>query len=259
MSRDLSLLHPKLRAIIPKIIEECAAQGLPVLVTDGMRTEDEQNALYAKGRTAPGSIVTNVLYPDSMHNWGVAFDFCRNVKGREYDDTDNFFFRVAYIAKSFGLDWGGDWTSFRDKPHLQLAEYSLDGTTAYLKRMYGTPEQFIKTWPTTSATTSTTTPAIQSTSTSVILSEAKDLKDSSAAPQNDRKGEAAPQNDRKGSKAGFADVPEDAWYAEALEWAVKKGVIAGFEDGTFHPDETLTRAQIVSMFFRFDAGQSEKT
>ena len=249
MSRDLSLLHPKLRAIIPKIIEECAAQGLPVLVTDGMRTEDEQNALYAKGRTAPGSIVTNVRYPDSMHNWGVAFDFCRNVKGREYDDTDNFFFRVAYIAKSFGLDWGGDWTSFRDKPHLQLAEYSLDSTTGYLKRMYGTPEKFIETWPTAPATTCTTTPVIQSTSTSVILSEAKDLKDSSAAPQNDRKGGAA----------GFADVPEDAWYAEALEWAVKKGVIAGFEDGTFRPDETLTRAQIVSMFFRFAAGQSEKT
>lgn len=213
MSRDLSLLHPKLRAIIPKIIEECAAQGLPVLVTDGMRTEDEQNALYAKGRTAPGSIVTNVLYPDSMHNWGVAFDFCRNVKGREYDDTDNFFFRVAYIAKSFGLDWGGDWTSFRDKPHLQMAEYSIDGTTAYLRSTYGSPEKFMATW----------------------------------------KGAKKPYS-------GFPDVPDDRWSSEAVGWGREIGIVAGYEDGLFHPEDPVTREQMMSILYRFNAwlkGQKE--
>lgn len=146
MSRDLALLHPRLQAILPKIKAECEAQALPVLWTDGMRTRAEQDALYAQGRTAPGTIVTNVRYPDSLHNWGVAVDFCRNVKGREYDDADNFFFRVAFVAKAYGLDWGGDWTSFRDKPHLQLGEYSIDGTTDYLRRTYGTPDRFIATW-----------------------------------------------------------------------------------------------------------------
>lgn len=146
MSRELTLLHPKLQAVLPRIKEECERQGLYVLWTDGMRTKAEQDALYAQGRTKPGSIVTNVAYPNSMHNWGVAVDFCRNVKGREYDDTDNFFYRVGFVAKQFGLEWGGDWKSFKDKPHLQLAEYSFDGTTAYLRSTYETPDKFIETW-----------------------------------------------------------------------------------------------------------------
>lgn len=211
MSRDLTQLHPKLQAIIPRLIADCAALGLPVLVTDGMRTKAEQDTLYAKGRTAPGSIVTNVRYPSSMHNWGVAFDFCRNVKGREYDDADDFFFRVASVAKTYGLDWGGDWKTFVDKPHLQLAEYSLDGTTAYLRQTYGTPEQFVKTWQT-------------------VL-----------------------------TGCGFSDVPADAWYAEPLEWAVSAGLIAGFDDGTFRPDAPLTRAQLVSILYRYHAWTSGKS
>lgn len=210
MSRDLAQLHPKLQAIIPRLIADCAALGLPVLVTDGMRTKAEQDTLYAKGRTAPGSVVTNVRYPNSMHNWGVAFDFCRNVKGREYDDTDDFFFRVASVAKTYGLDWGGNWKSFPDRPHLQLAEYSLDGTTAYLRQTYGTPEQFSKTWQPVKTV------------------------------------------------CGFLDVPADAWYAEPLEWAVSAGLIAGFDDGTFRPDAPLTRAQLVSILYRYHAWSGKK-
>lgn len=205
MSRDLSQLHPKLRAILPRIAEAAAAQGLPVLWTDGLRIKAEQDAMYAQGRTAPGQIVTNVAYPNSMHNWGVAVDFCRNVRGREYDDSDNFFFRVAQIAKAYGLEWGGDWTTFVDKPHLQMAEYSLDGTTAYLRSAYGTPEAFIKTWQPVKTV------------------------------------------------CGFSDVPADAWYAEPLEWAVGAGLIAGFEDGTFRPDAPVTRAQLVSILYRYHA------
>lgn len=58
MSRDLSLLHPKLRAIIPQIIQTCQMRGLPVLVTDGFRTKAEQDAIYAQGRTKPGQIAS---------------------------------------------------------------------------------------------------------------------------------------------------------------------------------------------------------
>lgn len=213
MSRDLTLLHPKLQRILPLIIEACAGQGLPVLITDGMRTKAEQDAIYAQGRTKPGTIVTQVQYPNSMHNWGVAVDFCRNVKGREYDDSDNFFARVAYIAKSFGMEWGGDWKNFVDKPHLQLAEFSLDGTTSYLRRVYGSPENFQKVW--------------------------KNYKPEPETPTQ--------------TVAGFSDVPANAWYAEALEWAVDAGIIAGFEDGTFRPDQYVTRAQIVSILYRFNA------
>lgn len=146
MSRDIRLLHPRLREIVPQVIAECAAAGLPVLVTQTLRTKVEQDALYAQGRTAPGGIVTNAWYPNSAHCWGVAFDFCRNVRGREYDDGDGFFGKVAAIAKPYGLSWGGDWKHFVDKPHLELAEFVPGGSIAWLIRTYGTPELFMKSW-----------------------------------------------------------------------------------------------------------------
>lgn len=146
MSRDINLLHPRLRRIIPQIIAECKAQGLPVLVTQTLRTKAEQDALYAQGRTVPGSIVTNAWYPNSAHCWGVAFDFCRNVKGREYDDSDGFFSKVAAIAKPYGLTWGGDWKNFVDRPHLELTEFMPGASVAWLIRTYGAPEVFMKSW-----------------------------------------------------------------------------------------------------------------
>lgn len=131
---------------MPQIIAECKAQGLPVLVTQTMRTKAEQDALYAQGRTKPGNIVTNAWYPNSAHCWGVAFDFCRNVKGREYDDSDGFFAKVAAIAKPYGLTWGGDWKNFVDKPHLELTEFMPGASVAWLIRTYSTPEIFMKSW-----------------------------------------------------------------------------------------------------------------
>ena len=151
MSRDLSLLHPKLRQIVPQIIQRCEMLGLPVLITDGFRSKAEQDNIYAQGRTKPGQIVTQVRWPNSAHNWGVAVDFCRNLKGHEYDDGDGFFRRVAQVAKGFGLEWGGDWHNFVDKPHLQLAEYMPGNSTAWLKKTYGSPEQFRASWETEEA------------------------------------------------------------------------------------------------------------
>lgn len=148
MSRDIQRLHPKLRSMIPLILAECSQQGLNVLITDCCRSEAEQNALYDQGRTKPGSIVTNVRYPNSAHCWGVAFDFCRNVKGREYDNSDCFFTRVAVIAKRHGLEWGGEWKNFVDRPHLQLKEYMPDNSTKWLRETYGTPDKFFRSWTT---------------------------------------------------------------------------------------------------------------
>ena len=146
--RDVTLLHPRLQPLAAELVRLCAAEGLPVLITETLRTVAEQEALYAKGRTMAGAIVTNARGRDyqSMHQWGVAFDFCRNVKGREFDDSDGFFGRVGAIGKRLGLFWGGDFKSFKDKPHFQMPEFSPDGTTAFLRREYGTPDKFIMTW-----------------------------------------------------------------------------------------------------------------
>ncbi len=146
MSRDKTLLHPELQEIAIEFEEKCKKAGLNVLITETFRTKQEQEALYAKGRTAPGNIVTNCKYPSSPHCWGVAFDFCRNVRGREYDDSDGFFKRCGEIGKSLGLFWGGDFRSFVDKPHLELTKYLPNNSAKTLQAQYGTPENFIASW-----------------------------------------------------------------------------------------------------------------
>lgn len=116
-SRDLGDLRPDVAANCRTLLSLCKQQGLNVLVTQTMRDNEYQAALYAQGRTQPGSIVTNSK-TTTFHGCGLAFDFCKNVKGHEYDDPA-FFAAVAAIAKGMGFSWGGDWKSFPDKPHLQ--------------------------------------------------------------------------------------------------------------------------------------------
>lgn len=118
-SRDISLLRPDVAANCRKWVERCKAVGLNVLITNTVRDKEYQEYLYAQGRTKPGSIVTNGRTP-TFHSdkVGCAFDFCKNVKGHEYDDAD-FFKKAGMIAKEIGFSWGGDWKSFPDKPHIQ--------------------------------------------------------------------------------------------------------------------------------------------
>lgn len=102
--KDVTLLHPELQKIITQFLKEAEKQGFIVKVTDTLRTKKEQNELYAQGRTNPGNIVTWVKYPYSNHNWGMAFDICRNDGKGAYNDSDNWFFKVGQIGKSFGLE-----------------------------------------------------------------------------------------------------------------------------------------------------------
>ena len=118
-SRDIDLLRPDVAANCRKWLERCKEAGLNVLITNTVRDKEYQEYLYAQGRTRPGSIVTNGKTP-TFHadTAGLAFDFCKNVKGQEYDDV-KFFLKAAAIAKEMGFSWGGDWKSFPDMPHIQ--------------------------------------------------------------------------------------------------------------------------------------------
>jgi len=144
--RDISRLHPELRKIAEKLQQLCQNAGLPLLITETFRTKERQDELFAQGRTTPGSIVTSVRYPDSAHCWGVAFDFCRNLKGKEFDNSDKFFNKVAALAKPLGLTWGGDWTGFVDMPHFEFTKFMPGSSTQTLKKQFVSPENFIKTW-----------------------------------------------------------------------------------------------------------------
>ena len=146
ISRDTKVLHPELQEKIKKLKRECAKQGLIIGISECHRTVAEQNALYAKGRTAPGKKVTNAKGSDfsSMHQWYVAFDFYRNDGKGAYNNSDKFFNKVGKIGKKIGLEWGGSWTSIHDMPHFQLKQWG--SSTKKLKKLYGTPAKFKKTW-----------------------------------------------------------------------------------------------------------------
>jgi peptidoglycan L-alanyl-D-glutamate endopeptidase CwlK len=132
------LLHPaisqKVIDLITKIENESFPHNALIRIVQGLRTIDEQNALYAKGRTAPGDIVTRAKGGSSFHNYGLAFDFAIM-----YDKDDNGTFEsiswdtnvdldkdgikdwqeVVMPFKLLGFTWGGDFKSIEDDPHLE--------------------------------------------------------------------------------------------------------------------------------------------
>lgn len=145
--RDITQLHPRLQRIIAEIQPLWANAGLTVGIGECLRTVEEQDALYAQGRTTPGEIITYARGSDyqSQHQWGIAFDFYQNISGNAYPDVSTGFWdNVASIAKAHGLAWGGDWDSFKDRPHLYLPDWG--DTPTLLKQQYGTPEAFFATW-----------------------------------------------------------------------------------------------------------------
>lgn len=143
---NVTRLHPRLKRLQKKLIAQCAARGLPIRITQEIRTAEEQDALYALGRTKPGNIVTNARGSSysSHHQWGTAFDFCREDGKPPYDDSDRFFEKVGAMGKALGLEWGGDWKSIVDKPHFQLPDWGSG--TAKLRELYCSPERFEKSW-----------------------------------------------------------------------------------------------------------------
>ena len=54
-----------------------------------------------------------------------------------------------------------------------------------------------------------------------------------------------------GSAANFTDVPADAYYAQAVSWAVENGITTGVGGGRFDPNATCTRAQIATFLYRY--------
>lgn len=141
---DRTLLHPWLDFKLEKLLKKCAKKGLYLIITEGFRTKEYQDQLYAKGRTAPGKIVTNAKGStySSQHMWGIAFDIAINDSNLLYDVVT--IKKVAKIAKKLGLGWGGDWTSIADYPHFYLKKWG--STAVKLKQLYKNPSEFKKTW-----------------------------------------------------------------------------------------------------------------
>lgn len=155
----IELLHPKVRGEVEHIYK---AQIVPALSGRAicrfaytLRTFDEQNQLFAIGRTklfdSEGKrlgVVTNARAGESIHNYGLALDIvlledtdkngsfetARYSTVMDYDgDKKADWMEVVNIFKKNGWVWGGDWKKFSDAPHF---EKTFDYNFKQLRRLY---------------------------------------------------------------------------------------------------------------------------
>ena len=97
-------------------------QTLTYRIISGTRTYAEQNVLFAKRPK-----VTNARGGQSNHNFGIAWDVGIFENGKYYEGNtkkeDKAYDKLGALikAKIVGLEWGGNWKGFVDKPHYQLA------------------------------------------------------------------------------------------------------------------------------------------
>jgi peptidoglycan L-alanyl-D-glutamate endopeptidase CwlK len=109
------------------LLDAAAKAGLAVVVTQGLRTWKEQDALYRRGRTSPpigkSHIVTNAKGGYSWHNFGLAFDvLLLDALGKGDWDTNHPGWRMlGDLGKKAGLEWGGDWKTLKDFAHFQYS------------------------------------------------------------------------------------------------------------------------------------------
>ena len=118
-SRSLDDLVPPAKQRAEAFIAAAEAKGIDLLVTSTYRDNESQDALYAQGRTTPGNVVTRAKAGQSWHNYRCALDVVPLVNGKAIWDDQAMWKQVGEIGKSCGLEWAGDWVTFKEYPHFQ--------------------------------------------------------------------------------------------------------------------------------------------
>ncbi|MFD9626963.1 peptidoglycan-binding protein [Peribacillus muralis] len=125
-------INSVVKASALEMIKRAYKEGIYVQISSGYRSMEEQAALYGQGRlySYNGKIYSKITKPkvtqakpgQSIHNYGYAIDyFLVSDDGKTALWTVNEKWRrVAAIGKELGFKWGGDWTGFKDYPHLEM-------------------------------------------------------------------------------------------------------------------------------------------
>lgn len=109
------------RMWLDKAKRVAAENGVDVKIICGTRTYGEQDALYKKRPK-----VTNAKGGYSWHNFGLAFDFgVFSIDGKTYFGESPMYAKLGSLAREVqDAEWGGDWSSFKDEPHVQMRRYA---------------------------------------------------------------------------------------------------------------------------------------
>jgi len=149
----IATLHPQVQQPFRDLLRSINAAVAPVVGNwiSGYRGEAEQNALYAKGRTAPGPRVTSARWPTSSHNGGggstgFACDIGFFSAGGKYLDEGPQYDVAGQLARAAGFHWGAD---FGDRPHICLRPPSLRAMseTAFINALIYRVNNGLAVWP----------------------------------------------------------------------------------------------------------------
>lgn len=127
----IGTLHLRAQPLARRSLAALKAHGLNVRIVSGTRTYAEQTTLYAKGRFGSTEAqVTNAKAGQSWHNFGMAWDIGLFDSGGGYIEADPPYKAAGPIGRIAGVDWGGDWITFQDYPHFQVAAAGRDVSLA---------------------------------------------------------------------------------------------------------------------------------
>lgn len=117
--KNILTLKPEIQPLARALVQKADNAGIKIKVISGLRSYEEQDALYAQGRTTPGKIITKAQAGYSNHNFGIAFDI-GVFEGNKYLGESPKYKAVGALGMEIGLEWGGSWKSMVDEPHFQL-------------------------------------------------------------------------------------------------------------------------------------------
>jgi peptidoglycan L-alanyl-D-glutamate endopeptidase CwlK len=125
----IGTLIPAAQERAREFMASAAGQPFTCKLLSGTRTYAEQNALFAIGRTVQMNRgkVTNARGGQSNHNFGIAWDVGifvdgQYMTGRTARETKLYTDLGASITGALSkLEWGGNWSTFKDNPHYQVA------------------------------------------------------------------------------------------------------------------------------------------
>ena len=114
--KNLKEVHEDLQKVTRRAMELADELKLDFVITDGRRTIEEQRHYVATGKSKT---------MHSRHLGGFAIDFVARVDGKvsyEVGDMEEIadLFKAAADELGIPIHWGGDWTSFKDTPHIEL-------------------------------------------------------------------------------------------------------------------------------------------